>query len=219
MSGLQGWAQTELRRQGVRDLPTAMAAADCLVDYKLGNIVPTQKSKSEGNKKAKFEGKNHKKAGWKNLKGKAPSKQVAVTKPTEKGGKTARPANRPTGCFICTGPHRARDCPKREKLSALVTGDDKANSDSDEGPSRVNPLQLLNVIRGQSTTPKALMFVETLVNGVRVKAMMDSGATHNFVATRESERLSLNLKEDTSQIKVVNSKAQKIQGIAKNVAV
>ena len=101
----------------------------------------------------------------------------------------------------------------------MVTGDDKANSDSDEGPSRVNPLQLLNVIRGQSTTPKALMFVETLVNGVRVKAMMDSGPTHNFVATRESERLGLNLKEDTSQIKAVNSKAQKIQGIAKNVAV
>ena len=142
-----------------------------------------------------------------------------MTKPTEKGGKTAQPANRPTGCFICTGPHRARDCPKREKLSALVTGDDKANSDSDEGPSRVNPLQLLNVIRGQSTTPNALMFVETLVNGVRVKAMMDSGATHNFVATRESERLGLNLREDTSQIKAVNSKAQKIQGIAKNVAV
>ena len=63
------------------------------------------------------------------------------------------------------------------------------------------------------------MFVETLVNGVRVKAMMDSGATHNFVATRESERLGLKLKEDTSQIKAVNSKAQKIQGIAKNVAV
>ena len=63
------------------------------------------------------------------------------------------------------------------------------------------------------------MFVEMLVNGVRVKAMMDSGATHNFVATRESERLGLNLKEDTSQIKAVNSKAQKIQGIAKNVAV
>ena len=125
-----------------------MATADCLVDYKLGNIVPTQKAKSEGNKKAKFEGKNHKKAGWKNLKGKAPGEQVAVTKPTEKGGKTAHPVNRPTGCFICTGPHRARDCPKHEKLSALVIGDDKVNSDSDEGPSRVNPLQLLNVIRG-----------------------------------------------------------------------
>ena len=30
MSGLQGCAQTELRRQGVQDLPLAMVAADCL---------------------------------------------------------------------------------------------------------------------------------------------------------------------------------------------
>ena len=35
MSGLQGWAQIELRRQGVQDLLSAMAAADCLVDYKM----------------------------------------------------------------------------------------------------------------------------------------------------------------------------------------
>ena len=41
MSGLQGWAQTELRRQGVRDLPTAMAAVDCLVDYKMGGAIST----------------------------------------------------------------------------------------------------------------------------------------------------------------------------------
>jgi hypothetical protein len=32
LKGLQSWAQLELRRQGVRDLPTALAAADALVD-------------------------------------------------------------------------------------------------------------------------------------------------------------------------------------------
>ena len=42
MSGLQGWAQTELRRQGVQDLPSAMAAANCLVDYKTTpSLTPT----------------------------------------------------------------------------------------------------------------------------------------------------------------------------------
>ena len=35
VSGLQAWAQKELTRQGVKDFPAAMAAADCLVDYKL----------------------------------------------------------------------------------------------------------------------------------------------------------------------------------------
>ena len=35
ISGLQAWAQIELRRQGVQDLPAAMVTADCLVDYKM----------------------------------------------------------------------------------------------------------------------------------------------------------------------------------------
>lgn len=37
MFGLQGWAQMELRRQGVQDLPTAMTAANCLVECKLSS--------------------------------------------------------------------------------------------------------------------------------------------------------------------------------------
>ena len=54
MFGLQGWAQTELRRQGVRDLPAAMAVVDCLVDYKMGGIISTmQRPKSEEGKKAR----------------------------------------------------------------------------------------------------------------------------------------------------------------------
>ena len=48
MSRLQGWAQTELRRQGVQDLPSAMAAADCLSDYRVtSSPTPTQKGKGQ----------------------------------------------------------------------------------------------------------------------------------------------------------------------------
>ena len=47
--------------------------------------------------------------------------------------------------------------------------------------------------------------------------MVDSGATHNFVATKEANRLGLKLENDTSRIKAANIKAQKIQGVAKNV--
>ena len=61
------------------------------------------------------------------------------------------------------------------------------------------------------------MHVQVLVNEIRVKAMIDNGATHNFVATSEASRLGLKLVDDDSQIKVVNSKAQRIQGIAKDV--
>ena len=48
MSRMQGWAQMELRRQGVRDLLIAMVTTDCLVDYKMGGAISTiQKPKSE----------------------------------------------------------------------------------------------------------------------------------------------------------------------------
>ena len=48
MFGLQGWAQTELRRQGVQDLPSVMAAANCLFDYKVTTSpTPTQKGKGQ----------------------------------------------------------------------------------------------------------------------------------------------------------------------------
>ena len=64
MSRLQGWAQTELRRQEIRDLPVAMVAADCLVDYKMGGAISTmQRPKSDGGKKAKAGGKTSKKYG------------------------------------------------------------------------------------------------------------------------------------------------------------
>ncbi|RVW71000.1 RNA-directed DNA polymerase-like [Vitis vinifera] len=88
------------------------------------------------------------------------------------------------GCFICNGPHQARDCPKREKLSALVTIDENGDFDS-ETPPRVNPLQLLNVINGETPVQKSLMHVHAIVNGVQVKALVDNGVTHNFGVTRK----------------------------------
>ena len=88
--------------------------------------------------------------------------------------------------------------------------------DSETAP-RVNPLQLLNVIHGETPVQKSLMHVHAVVNGVQVKALVDNGVTHNFVAAREATRLGLKLEEDTSRIKAVNSKAQKIHRVAKNV--
>ena len=184
------------------------------MDYKISNAINTTvKSKTDGCKKGKEEGKYsfNKKAGWKGTK-----KGVAEMKPVETTINFVQQTTRPGGCFICNGPHRAKDCPKREKLSALVTTDDKASTDSDS-PSRVNPLQLLNAISGENQPQKTLMHVQVLFNGIRVKAMVDSGATHNFVATSEASRLDLKLVDDDSWIKAVNSKAQRIQGIAKDV--
>lgn len=86
---------------------------------------------------------------------------------------------RPVGYFICDGLHRVRDCPKKEKINALIATDEDNNEL--ETPARVNPLQLLNAI--QVETHKGLMYVEMVMGEQKVVALVDSGETHNFVST------------------------------------
>ncbi|KAI9162136.1 hypothetical protein LWI28_024193 [Acer negundo] len=50
------------------------------------------------------------------------------------------------GCFICSGPHRARDCPMKEKVSELVC-QEAESSDSDADVVRANLIQLPNTMR------------------------------------------------------------------------
>ena len=62
-----------------------------------------------------------------------------------------------------------------------------------EGDAQVGALQLLNAlkVKPMPKTPqiKGLMYVEALVNGKATKALVDTGATHNFVSEDEARRL------------------------------
>ncbi|KAL0364744.1 UNVERIFIED_CONTAM: Retrovirus-related Pol polyprotein from transposon.6 [Sesamum angustifolium] len=80
-------------------------------------------------------------------------------------------------------------------------------------PPRVNPLQLVSALQERPPTQKGLMYVRVQINGKAVMAMLDSGATHNFVADREIQKLGLTLAQHASRIKAVNS-AKPIQGAA-----
>lgn len=89
------------------------------------------------------------------------------------------------------------------------------NSDSDDGPSRVNSLQLLNAIKAENGVPrKGLVYVAAPINGKMIFAMMDTGASDNFISKTMIKSLGLNVSEHSSQIKVVNSQAQPILGLA-----
>ncbi|KAK4381992.1 hypothetical protein Sango_2914300 [Sesamum angolense] len=130
LSGLQTWAQTKLRRQGVKDLLSAIAAADRLVDFWVPNICDLENKKKDSGKE---KGKSSK--GWKDGKFKKKKHQEVMGSENKE---TVQPNVDRTkkGCYLCNGDHRMRDCPKRGKLNALV-----AEADYDEGGStRVNPL-------------------------------------------------------------------------------
>ncbi|RVX00151.1 hypothetical protein CK203_026595 [Vitis vinifera] len=82
-------------------------------------------------------------------------------------------------------------------------------------------LQLLNALKAKPMpkTPqsKGLMYVEALVNGKATKALVDTGATHNFVSEDEARRLELQASKEGGWLKAVNSAAKPSHGVARGV--
>ncbi|RVW87737.1 hypothetical protein CK203_043992 [Vitis vinifera] len=113
MDNLQGWAEQELRRRGVQDLATAMAVTESLTDYKRGdssNDEFLEDSHAMGGGDEVPRDHNAPKNGS----GKTPNVR-------EGRGKAVRKEFTPKiKCFLCDGPHWARDCPKRKALSAMI---------------------------------------------------------------------------------------------------
>ncbi|TXG53263.1 hypothetical protein EZV62_022432 [Acer yangbiense] len=66
---------------------------------------------------------------------------------------------------------------------------------------------------------KGLMFVKATIRGKQVRAMLDTGATHNFVSVDEAKRLGLRITNDEGAIKAANSLVKLIDGTAKGVTV
>ncbi|GJV01078.1 putative nucleotidyltransferase, ribonuclease H [Tanacetum coccineum] len=82
-------------------------------------------------------------------------------------------------------------------------------------------IRILNAIKAKTEVPKVigkgLQYVEATINGVKVRALVDSGATHNFVADDEDKWLEINAMKGSGTIKAVNSPAKAIHEVAKDV--
>uniref|UniRef100_A0A1S4CQM0 Uncharacterized protein n=1 Tax=Nicotiana tabacum TaxID=4097 RepID=A0A1S4CQM0_TOBAC len=66
---------------------------------------------------------------------------------------------------------------------------------------------------------RTLMFVDMKVNGKPIRAMIDTGATHNYLASTQVERLGLVVGKGKGRVKAINSPPQPVGGIAKEVPV
>ncbi|KAK3034777.1 hypothetical protein RJ639_032290 [Escallonia herrerae] len=66
---------------------------------------------------------------------------------------------------------------------------------------------------------KGLMYVDIKVKGKAIRAMVDTGATHNYISSTEVERLGLTLEKGCGRVKAINSAAQPIAGIVRSVLI
>ena len=85
-----------------------------------------------------------------------------------------------------------------------MVAEDGGGQSDEEVLSRVNPLQLLNALRAGGTS-RGLSYVQVEMNENGDGSMLDSGATHNFVADRMVQRLGLKVSKCPSRIKAINS--------------
>lgn len=83
-------------------------------------------------------------------------------------------------------------------------------------------LRLVGAIQGQESSNKPLkelLFVDVTLNRRATQVLVNTGATHNFIAEVEAKQLGLKLKKDTSKIKAFNLVAQPIARVAKGVTI
>ncbi|OIT05179.1 hypothetical protein A4A49_65339, partial [Nicotiana attenuata] len=117
MSGLQQWAKLELQRQNIQNLTSVVAAADALSDFHLSDEISAPKSN---------DGKKDKAKEWKKFENNNANEDKGKGKHEAGTSKCKEKGNKFSGCFLCDGPHRARDCPKKAVLNAMTVTDKRA---------------------------------------------------------------------------------------------
>ncbi|KAL0349663.1 UNVERIFIED_CONTAM: hypothetical protein Sradi_4115500 [Sesamum radiatum] len=115
MEGLKPWARLGLQRQRVIDLGSAMAAAERLTDFNPENRKDRQTTPSPSQNKpggARSFRSNSNKGGGDRKSHAQNSSQGSFSRNKPQENKQGVP-QKSSGCFLCDGPHRYRDCPKK----------------------------------------------------------------------------------------------------------
>ncbi|KAL2491208.1 Uncharacterized protein Adt_26836 [Abeliophyllum distichum] len=107
-------------------------------------------------------------------------------------------APRKDGCFLCGGPHRASShC--------------EADFEEDE--------DVVGAFSHRCSTISYRVIEKGEINKKPIKTMVDTGATHNYLASPKVECLELVLEKGSRKVKVINSVAQPIARVAKSVLI
>ncbi|GAA0166508.1 hypothetical protein LIER_21647 [Lithospermum erythrorhizon] len=190
MDGLQSWANIELKRRNVCDVDEAIAVAEDLKELK--KEFPS-KEKEHDKKGHYIFGGGHKNNERRN-------------------NDRWRQERRDPKCYMCDGAHWTKECPQKKVFKSLACKLEKADGETYE--EKINSLIVYR--RAKSG---GLVYVEARVNGGTTKALIDTGATHNFISLEKASRLRIRYTKEMGWIKAVNSATQPILGVARRIPI
>ena len=117
--GLKSWVRTELQRQRVQDVATAMAVAECLNHYSDG-VSKRKTSPSNGSSSTFGSGGKTARVDRSFSRGadkRPPGRDTPQSKTNNASNFKPRQS---LACFLCKGQHRVAECSHRGALNALI---------------------------------------------------------------------------------------------------
>ena len=102
-----------------------------------------------------------------------------------------------------------RDCPQLEKAAAI-----QENECEEE---IVNLNSILSSMENKKKFKRGLMYIDVVVAGRRLNALVDTGASDLFMSKQTAEKLDLHVQKANGFVKTINSKDTPIVGVAKGV--
>ncbi|KAE8705397.1 cytochrome P450 78A7-like [Hibiscus syriacus] len=199
MDGLKPWAKNELRRRGVKDLSTALTTAESVIELGVKSVDSKPKPKFRGS------------SGDRDRASRSDRDSSGSGRPSN--SKHLDKKDKPViQCYNCKGQgHLARDCPQKNKLSAIKEKD----GEESETLKLSSILSTMEVKKGRKK--KGLMFVDVNVAGQKLSALVDTGASELFMSEPIAKKLGLHVEKANGSIKTMNAEEVPIAGVAKGI--
>ncbi|KAK3013695.1 hypothetical protein RJ639_008605 [Escallonia herrerae] len=230
MEGLKPWARTELNRRRVNNLNEAIIAAESLSDYNSEPQRPPQRGNPSRAKPDASTSGEVKKPPFRgcflcqgpHVIANCPQRHMMnaffdnIGQVQRGEQSSSQPRHPPTDEKTDTQDYEEEDAvgafPQWCNAVTTQVGNPKKSLTGEE------PKDMLPKKKGD-VPGKGLMYVDIKVNGKAIRAMVDTGATHNYISSTEVERLGLTLEKGCGRVKAINSAAQPVAGIARSILI